>query len=434
LLTHASENGPSLVIVPTSLLGNWEKEISRFSPNLNVINYNSGGREKVLEDLSSGDVVLISYGLSVTNREMLEGVHWNALVLDEAQSIKNQQTQTAKEISKIPARWRVGLSGTPIENNLGELWSIFRVVSPGLLASFSTFRKRFIIPIEKTGSDKQRDTLKKIVSPFILRRLKTDILEELPQKIETMKLIKLSEKERKFYEAARLEARERIEKKKSRLADRLEEEGLAEKEIEKQVASSTRFDVLGTLMTLRQIAINPSLIDPEWVGTSSKNEYLQNSLFDLSKKGHRILVFSQFTRQLKEVCEAASASGLKTLYLDGTTNQEVRTQLVSTFQEGQTDVFFISLKAGGTGLNLTAADYVFHIDPWWNPATENQASDRAYRIGQTREVNVVKLISHDTVEEKIVDMHKKKKALSDSILEDAHTPKDFNLTEYFDLI
>jgi SNF2 family DNA or RNA helicase len=435
LLTSIKDNGPSLVVLPTSLIGNWKSEISKFSPLLNVITLNDAhSKEEVLEELQSGDIVLVSYGIAVNNRSLLESVHWNTMVLDESQTVKNHSTQTAKEISKIPARWRLGLSGTPIENNLAELWSIFRVVSPGLLASFSTFRRRFILPIEKTGSDTQKDILKKIVAPFILRRLKSEILTELPPKIETIKTISLNEKERKFYEAARLEARERLEKKRGKLADQLEEQGLAQKDIDKQIQQKTRFDVLGTLMTLRQIAINPSLVDPEWEELSSKNRFLLDSLSGLAKDGHKSLVFSQFTRQLNQLNEKAKGSGLKTLYLDGSTKSEDRTDLVKMFQSKDYDVFFISLKAGGTGLNLTAADHVFHMDPWWNPAAEDQASDRAYRMGQKNTVNVIKLISADTVEEKIVDLHKKKKALSNSVLEGSDVPKDFNLDEYFNLI
>lgn len=434
LMTKFKNQGPSLIIVPTSLIGNWTSEIAKFSPELNVISYNSDGRSETLKNLGNCDVVIASYGLSVNERHYLESQHWNLLVLDEAQSVKNFQTQTAKEISKIPATFKLALSGTPIENNLSELWSIFRTVSPGLLGSFSRFRKRFVLPIEKGGSVSQKETLQKLVSPFILRRLKKDILEELPEKFEKTILIELSEKERKFYEAARLEAKERLEKKKSKISGDLEEKGLSQKEIDKQVSSSTRFDVLGTLMTLRQIAINPSLIDPEWQEDSSKNKFLLNQLIDLAGKGNKSLIFSQFTRQLKTVKNKSDDLGLKTLYLDGSTTQSERTRLVKEFQTGNYDCFFISLKAGGTGLNLTKADHVFHIDPWWNPATENQASDRAYRMGQKNNVNVIRLISKDTVEEKIVKLHEKKRSLSDSILKETDSPKDFNIDEYFNLI
>lgn len=399
VLLRRKDQGPSLVIAPSSLSYNWLQEMQRFTPDLQPI---------LLRDLpersgrfAPGQVVIASYGLVMRYAERLRDTEWTVMVLDEAQQIKNAQTKTAQAVQTLNARWTVALSGTPIENHLGDLWSLFRTISPGLFGEWERFRRAFVFPIEREGSDSAKQRLKHKIAPFVLRRMKKDYLEELPDKTEVDIWIDLSAEEQAAYDALRGEAVEKMQ-------NLMNEEGAEQKKA---------IQVLAALTRLRQAACHRQLIDESWQGPSSKVEWLKEQLSELKEAGHAALVFSQFTRFLGLVKSEVEAAGLRALYLDGQTPVPERAELVKKFQEGAYDVFLISLKAGGTGLNLTRASYVFHLDPWWNPATENQATDRAYRMGQKNAVTVYRVRSRNTIEELIQAMHDEKRSLVEAVLE-----------------
>ncbi len=393
LLARRGE-GPSLVVAPTSLGFNWRREAQRFTPTLRCVLYRDADREALLAGLGDGDVVVVSYGLLARDVEALAAVSWGTLVLDEAQAVKNSRTRTARAVRRIKAGWRLGLTGTPIENHLGELWSLFRTLSPGLFGGWQRFRERFAIPIEKEQDAERRRALSRRVRPFILRRTKSEVLAELPERTEVELPVELSPAERRRYQDARLQAL-------MRLADG-EDEG--------------RFRVLAALTRLRQLACHPALVDRRWKRGSAKLDLLLELVDELRQGGHRALVFSQFTRHLGLIRCALAQRGVGVQYLDGQTSVAERARRVDAFQAGEDDVFLISLKAGGTGLNLTAADYVIHMDPWWNPAVEDQATDRAHRMGQTRPVTVYRLVSRGTIEEEILRLHSDKRDLVSGVL------------------
>jgi SNF2 family DNA or RNA helicase len=303
----------------------------------------------------------------------------------------------------MKADFVVALSGTPIENNLGELWSLFRAVLPGLFGSHESFRERFVVPIERNNDPTARVALRTLVQPFLLRRTKDAVARELPRRTEIRLDVPLSEVERGVYEAARREAVKHLE-------------GLTDRG-----APEARFHVLAALTRLRQLSCHVGLVDPSWAGGSAKLTRLAELLSELKESGHKVLVFSQFTTLLDRVEQGLADLPLRWLRLDGSTPDRERQHRIAAFQAGEADVFLLSLKAGGTGLNLTAADYVVHLDPWWNPAVEDQASDRAHRLGQTRPVTVYRLVSQGTVEERILALHKSKRALVSSVLEGTHT-------------
>jgi SNF2 family DNA or RNA helicase len=325
-------------------------------------------------------------------------------VLDEAQKIKNAVTKSAQAVRQIEARWRLALTGTPLENHLGELWSIFRSVCPGLLGSWERFRERFAEPIERQKDPHRRRALSRLIRPFILRRTKSEVLEELPQRTEMIRTAEMTKAERQRYEAARLAA----------LADLT---GIGDDDGGKRAGNKDRrFEVLAALTRLRQLACHPKLVDDEWPGGSAKLELFMEIVEELRESGHRALVFSQFVQHLSLIRGALDAAGITYQYLDGQTPPKERERRVDAFQRGEGELFLISLKAGGTGLNLTAADYVIHMDPWWNPAVEDQATDRAHRIGQTRPVTVYRLVAKDTIEEQILALHASKRTLVADLL------------------
>jgi SNF2 family DNA or RNA helicase len=292
------------------------------------------------------------------------------------------------------------MSGTPLENHVGELWSLFSIVFPGLLGSWDQFRDRFAIPIDRDRDPDARAALARLIRPFLLRRTKTEVASDLPSRTEITVPVALSDDEARLYEDARLAAVAHLAKETKKLRD-----------------EQRRFQVLAALTRLRLLASHPRLYDASSPVASSKMARLVELLEELREEGHRALVFSQFTSHLALVQTELEAAGFKLLYLDGATPARVRAQLVERFQRGEGDAFLISLKAGGTGINLTAADYVIHLDPWWNPAVEDQATDRAHRIGQTRPVTVYRLIARGTVEERILTMHAEKRALVTGVLE-----------------
>ncbi len=395
MLGRAKE-GPCLVVAPTSVCGNWEAEIARFAPSLKTLRLGQAGREKAIAGMRKGQVLVVGYGLLPFVDEELAKVEWSMLVLDEAQALKNAQTRRAKSARLLRAGFKCALTGTPIENRIDDLWSIFSIVNPGLLGSWESFKKRW--GGAQPGSAASR-TLRSLVRPFILRRLKSAVLSELPPRTEQTLVVEPTDEERAFYEAERRKAVDRIAS--------LDE-------------GRKRFDILASLMKLRRACCHPALADPDMAAlekTSSKTERFLEMALELIGAGHKLLAFSQFTSYLRMVEEALKERGVSCLYLDGSTPEKERRARVKTFQAGGGDVFLLSLKAGGTGLNLTAADYVVHLDPWWNPAVEDQASDRAYRLGQQRPVTVYRLVMAGTVEEKILAMHERKRELAADFLE-----------------
>ncbi len=398
MLLQRSEEGPALVVAPTSVTYNWLEEAARFAPTLRLTDFRSS---RSLESLRAGDVVICSYGLLVNEIERFEQVAWGTVVLDEAQAIKNSTSLRNQAVCRLRASARLATTGTPVENRLDELWSLFRFLNPGLLSSQQRFRQRFEGPGE---------VLRRLVHPFLLRRTKNQVLKELPPRTEVTLEVPQTVEERAVYEALRRQA----------VAD-LED-------------NPNPIHVLAELTRLRRACCHPSLVSKSFTGVGSKLQTLLALLQELKEGGHRALVFSQFVDHLSLVRRALEAADFSYQYLDGSTPAPARKQQVKAFQAGQGDVFLISLKAGGVGLNLTAADYVIHMDPWWNPAVEDQASDRAHRIGQLRPVTVYRLVAQNTVEDKIVALHGRKRDLAHSLLEGSEKATRLDAQEMLRLI
>lgn len=395
LLQRRAKDGPALVVAPTSVCPNWADEAARFAPDLKVRLLAEHDRESVLAAPGPDEVVLCSYGLLVKESERLNKTFWQTVILDEAQSIKNHATQRFKAAVELRADFRLATTGTPIENHLEELWTLFRFLNPGLLGSRTSFTSRFAKPIA-AGDVVARETLRSLVRPFILRRTKKDVLKELPPKTEITLSVELSEAEMALYEGLRRSAVEAMAR---------------------QGDTAKLFVLLSEMMKLRRACCHPRLVLPDTDMGSSKLELLCELLAELKENGHRALVFSQFVDHLSLVRERLDSSGYQYQYLDGSTAIKRRKEAVAAFQDGQGDLFLISLKAGGVGLNLTAADYVIHLDPWWNPAVEDQASDRAHRMGQQKPVTVYRLVAGGTIEQKIVALHQTKRDLAERLLE-----------------
>lgn len=397
LLSHA-KNGASLVIMPTSVLMNWRDEIMKFAPSLNTIILRSAtDREEAVKNAGPQDIVLSTYGLLPSEEELLKNKTWNIIVLDEAHTIKNKETKTSKVAMQLEGKFRLLLTGTPLQNHLSEIWNLFQFATPGLLTNYTQFTQEFITPIERDQDKERQRLLKKILSPFILRRTKNEVLNELPEKTEITLKVELTDAERALYERFRDEAILNLED-----------------------GSITPIQALAELTRLRQTACNAALVLPKKEAESipsSKMETFLKLVEELQQNHHRALVFSQFTSHLALVQAELKKRDIAYQYLDGSTTPTDRLKRVDEFQKGDMPLFLISLKAGGTGLNLTAADYVIHLDPWWNPAIEDQASDRAYRIGQDKPVTVYRLIAENTIEEKILALHQTKKSLADALLE-----------------
>ncbi|MHB8876654.1 MAG: DEAD/DEAH box helicase [Myxococcaceae bacterium] len=416
LLLHRSKLGPALVVAPASVCFNWRAEAEKFAPQLRFHSYHEADRQRLLGSIGKGDVVVASYGLLSRDAEELSKVKFATVVLDEAQAVKNAATHRAKAARALKGDFRLALTGTPLENHLGELWSQYRILFPGLLGSQEQFRERFAVPLEQGNSPERREALARLLRPFLLRRTKSQVARELPARTEISIRVSLSSAERSVYEEVRRSVLEELAKAPS------------------QRPEQRRFQVLAAITRLRQLACHVGLIDETWAQGSAKMERFGELVSQLKDEGHRALVFSQFTRHLALARAVLEAQGIGFLYLDGATPQEERGGLVRRFQGGEGDVFLISLKAGGTGLNLTGADNVIHLDPWWNPAVEDQASDRAHRIGQTRPVTVYRLISTCTVEETILSMHARKRALVEQVLAGAGSAAKLSADELIELI
>jgi superfamily II DNA or RNA helicase len=407
LLTARSVEGPALVVAPSSVLHTWKTEAARHAPRLEVRLFDETDRS--LSQVPKGSVTVVSWTMFAREASRFADAEFATVVFDEAQAMKNANTQRAKAAHQLEAGFRVALSGTPIENHIGELWSLFRGVMPLLLGSQESFESRF-----GRGSKETTKHLATIIRPFILRRTKDAVAKELPPRTDIELLVPLTDEERALYDDVRLSA-------------------IAE--LGDVTSESKRFDVLAALTRLRLAACHPRLIDPKWKGPTSKLERLVELIGQLRESGHKVLVFSQFTQHLAMVKKALDAEKVMFSYLDGQVPVTERQKRVERFQEGDGgDVFLISLKAGGTGLTLTAADYVVHLDPWWNPAVEDQASDRAHRIGQTKPVTVYRLIAEGTVEQQILSLHKDKRELADALLEGTDVAGKLTATQLAGLI
>ncbi|MDI9222700.1 DEAD/DEAH box helicase [Pantoea sp. EA-12] len=392
LLVERAPAGPQLIVTPTSITHNWLNESATFAPTLQIREYR---HNRKLDNLGEFDVVVVSYGMLQQDIDAFASQHWHSVVLDEAQAIKNAQTQRAQAVVSLKADFRLALSGTPVENSLSDLWSLFRFINPGLLGSQKSFNKHFAAPIDQ-GDKIAASTLKQLIQPFMLRRTKAQVLQELPARTDILHLIPMSDEELHWYEALRQQAVERME----------------------QVGSDVRaIQVLAELTRLRRFCCNPSLVLEGLSLQSSKMAACLDIINELRANNHKALIFSQFVDHLALLRAALEAQQIPYQYLDGSTPVAERNMRVKQFQSGDGDLFLISLKAGGTGLNLTAADYVIHLDPWWNPAVEDQASDRAHRIGQERPVTVYRLVMEGSIEQQIVSLHSQKRQLAEDLLE-----------------
>jgi len=415
MLLRRGADGPALVIAPMSVCFNWEAELHRFAPTLNPRMFGAGDRDAFFADVGPRDVVIVSYGLLHTEAERLQAVQWNTAILDEAQAIKNTLTKRSQAAMSLNADFRMILTGTPIENHLGELWNLFQYINPGLLGSMEQFHQRFALPIERDHNRDAGQQLKRLVQPFLLRRTKTQVLSELPPRTEVTVPVTLPDDEALLYEAARQRAVKELTKKTDD-------------------ARGQHVRILAEIMRLRRACCHPSLLLPECNLPGAKLTAFSETIDELIENKHKALVFSQFVDHLSILRAELDRKNIAYQYLDGSTSMKDRKKAVDAFQNGEGDVFLISLKAGGTGLNLTAADYVLHMDPWWNPAVEDQAADRAHRMGQLRPVTIYRFITRGTIEDKILALHATKRDLADSLLEGTDTTGRLSAEELLALI
>jgi SNF2 family DNA or RNA helicase len=392
---------PSLVIAPTSLMVNWYQEAERFTPALKILTLHGSERKPHFNRINEYDVVLTTYPLLIRDQETLLSLNYHVLIIDEAQFIKNPRTKINQIVQKIQARHRLCLTGTPMENHLGELWALFNFLLPGLLGDNRQFHRLFRVPIEKHHDKERSANLWQRIQPFFLRRTKQQVLQELPPKIEMHRSVELEGAQRDLYESIRIALHQKV-------ASIVKMKGLANSQI----------IILDALLKLRQTCCDPRLLKMESAqkiaAGSAKLQMLMEMLPNLIAEGRRILLFSQFTQMLELI--EAELHKAKISYVKLTGKTKDRATPIAQFQAGEVSLFLISLKAGGTGLNLTAADAVIHYDPWWNPAVEKQATDRTHRIGQDKTVFVYKLITSGTVEEKILQLQQHKHALLENLL------------------
>ena len=393
---------PTLVNAPTSLMGNWKREAHRFTPDLKVLVLHGLERQKHFSRVNEFDIVLTTYNLMLRDRPFHEQQHYHYVILDEAQNIKNARSKTAQLIFQLRSSHRLCLTGTPMENHLGELWSLFHFLMPGFLGPLDRFNRLFRNPIEKQSDADRQNQLHARIKPFMLRRTKEMVATELPEKTEMIRTIPLSGKQRDLYETVRLAVDEKVR-------DEISKKGLARSQIV----------ILDALLKLRQVCCDPRLLSlsmAQEVHVSAKLDMLMEMVPEMVEEGRKILIFSQFVRMLELIETELEKYAIPYTKLTGQTRK--RDAAIQAFQEGEVPVFLISLKAGGVGLNLTAADTVIHYDPWWNPAVEKQATDRAYRIGQDKPVFVYKLLTEETVEEKILQMQHNKQKIAHALYQD----------------
>lgn len=394
------ENSPSLIVAPASLVFNWQSEIRKFAPGLPVqmVVGKAGDRKSIIEHAGSRDILVTSYDLLKRDIGFYENMTFSSQIIDEAQYIKNHNTQAAKAVKMVNAGFKLALTGTPVENRLSELWSIFDYLMPGFLYSYQRFREELELPIVQENSENEIKRLQKMIRPFVLRRLKKDVLKDLPDKLEKNYYAKMEGEQQKLYDA-------HVKRMQLMLDKQSEEE-----------FKSSKIQILSELTRLRQLCCSPELIFDEYTGGSAKSDLCIDLIKNAVSGGHKILLFSQFTSMLSILEERMKAEKISFYTLTGSVNKEKRARMVEDFNNDDTSVFCISLKAGGTGLNLTSADIVIHYDPWWNLAVQNQATDRAHRIGQEHVVMVYRLIIEGTIEDNIVKLQEKKKELAEQIL------------------
>ena len=387
----------SLIVCPASLILNWGEEAKKWTPELSVclLCGSAASREMEIQRREDYDIIVTSYDLLKRDVSLHKSANYYACILDEAQFIKNHETKGFKAVKEIRAMVRLALTGTPIENRLSELWSIFDFLMPGYLYKYAAFRHRFELPIAKKEDAKARETLRKLVSPFILRRMKKDVLSELPPKTETVHLVQMDEEQRKLYVAYAMDAKKKLA----------------------QSTDRDKIQIFAMMTRLRQLCCDPSLFVENYTGGSAKLDECARMLEALTESGHSVLVFSQFTSMLDLIRKRLDDMRIESFTLQGDTPRETRAELVRAFNAGEAPVFLISLKAGGTGLNLTYADTVIHYDPWWNIAAQNQATDRCYRIGQTQNVQVYQLICKGTIEENILKLQSSKRDLAETVVD-----------------
>lgn len=409
----------NLVVVPTSLVYNWYNEAQKFVPHMNLYVHTGSGRAKDTSVFKGKDIIITTYGVLRLDIDLFKEVKFHFIILDESQSIKNPASLTSKTVKLLRSSYRLALTGTPIENTVTDLWSQMNFVNPGLLGSYAYFQKRFVIPIEKEGNEKRRERLHELISPFVLRRTKKEVAKDLPDKYEQIYYCEMTEEQQKVYDETKSVFRNKILQTVSEIG-----------------MNKSKLQILKGLILLRQIANHPRLADPDFLGESGKFIEMTSMLETAMEEGHKILFFSQFVKHLTLVREYLDAKGIEYCYLDGSTTMKERQKRVEYFNSNpEVKIFLISLKAGGTGLNLTSADYVFVADPWWNPAVEQQAIDRAHRIGQTQKVFSYKFITKNSVEEKIVSLQKKKKVLADEIIDtDDYVLKNIDLVDLEELL
>lgn len=414
-LLKEDETSKFLIVAPTSLAYNWEAEFDKFGSELKYIPVigNRTKRHELLEDISRYNIIITTYGLLREDKEYYDKINFKAIIIDEAQNIKNPNAGVTKTVKSMKSTTRIALTGTPIENSVNELWSIFDFIMPGFLADLDSFDKKYRIKDFDDDTNEKLTNLNKLISPFILRRRKKDVIKDLPDKLENNIYVEMTKEQKKVY----LAELERVNKEI--------EEAMSTGGIQK-----VRFLILGLLTKLRQICIDPRIVFDKYIGGSEKMNEFVNVVKDKVKNGHKILVFTSFRTALELARRELSNNDITSYTIDGSVSSKKRMELVNKFNEDKTNVFFIMLKAGGTGLNLTSADVVIHLDLWWNPQAENQATDRAHRIGQKNVVEVIKIVSTGTIEEKILDLQKKKKLLSDKVIDENIDEKAFSkLTE-----
>lgn len=409
----------NLVVAPTSLVYNWAREAARFVPHLKVAVHSGPSRARSAEGFLSSDLVITTYGVLRLDIEWMKDIPFHYIILDESQAIKNPASLTAQTVKLLNGRNRLVLTGTPIENTVTDLWSQMNFVNPGLLGSYAYFQKRFALPIEKDGNEKRREQLHRLIAPFVLRRTKKEVAKDLPDKYELIHYCEMTGEQEKLYEETKSLFRNRI-------LQIVSEQGM----------NKSKLQILKGLILLRQISNHPTLADPGFLGESGKFIEIVRMLETARMEGHKILLFSQFVKHLSLFRNYFDQNGITYAYLDGTTPVKDRLKEVERFNADESlGVFLISLKAGGTGLNLTSADYVFLADPWWNPAVERQAIDRAHRIGQTQKVFSYKFITKNSVEEKILSLQNRKLELAENIItSDEEILKNIDLVDLKELL
>ncbi|MBP3909316.1 MAG: SNF2 helicase associated domain-containing protein, partial [Turicibacter sp.] len=406
LSEKGQSNKSSLIVAPSSLIYNWESEIHKFAPGLTtmIIHGDPATRRQLIQDSSNVDIVITSYDLIRRDVESYQSQSFRYCILDEAHYIKNHTTLSAKAVKKVNSEIRFALTGTPIENSLSDLWSIFDFILPGYFGTYAQFRKKYEVPIMKQQNLNLLSRIHQQVAPFILRRLKKDVLKELPEKIETSMYCEMDKTQRDLYHAMVYEMKEEMNQ-----------------EIQEQGIERSRIKILALLMRLRQICCDPSLYLENYKGESAKLKLCLELVDECISTGHKVLIFSQFTSMLDILSKELTAKEIKHLMLTGSTKTNERLALTEQFNSDDTPVFLISLKAGGTGLNLTGADVVIHYDPWWNMSAQNQATDRAHRLGQEKTVQVFKLFVKNTIEEKIERLQQRKRDLTEAIVQEGET-------------